>query len=77
MTRRDRDERGQVTLLIIGFAGILLMAIVVVIDASAAYLQRMDLHNRSEEVTMFDNFCSVCASRVRADRAAARETVAA
>ena len=38
-----RDEQGQVTLLIIGFASILLMAIVVVIDASAAYLQRQGL----------------------------------
>jgi hypothetical protein len=37
-----RDEQGQVTLLIIGFASILLMAIVVVVDASAAYLQRQD-----------------------------------
>jgi hypothetical protein len=43
-----RDEQGQVTLLIIGFASILLMAIVVVIDASAAYLQRQGLDNLAD-----------------------------
>jgi hypothetical protein len=43
--RRARDEAGQVTMLILGFAGILVMAIVVVIDASAAYLQRQGLDN--------------------------------
>lgn len=37
---RVRDERGQVSVLIIGFAAVLLLAIAVVIDASAAYLQR-------------------------------------
>lgn len=40
---RPRDERGQVSVLIIGFAAILLLAIAVVIDASAAYLQRQGL----------------------------------
>jgi hypothetical protein len=53
MTRRDRDERGQVTLLIIGFAGILLMAIVVVIDASAAYLQRQGLDNLADGAALY------------------------
>ena len=50
MSRRDghRDEQGQVTLLIIGFAGMLLMAIVVVIDASAAYLRRQGLDNLAD-----------------------------
>ena len=43
-----RDESGQVTLLIIGFATILLMAIVVVIDASAAYLQRQGLDSLAD-----------------------------
>jgi uncharacterized membrane protein len=38
-----RDEAGQVSVLIIGFAAILLLAIAVVIDASAAYLQRQGL----------------------------------
>ena len=49
MRRDDRGgEHGQVTLLIIGFASILLMAIVVVIDASAAYLQRQGLDNLAD-----------------------------
>ena len=48
-----RDDRGQVTLLIIGFASILLMAIVVVIDASAAYLQRQRLDNRADGAALY------------------------
>lgn len=48
MRHRARDEGGQVTLLIIGFATILLMAVVVVIDASAAYLQRQGLDNLAD-----------------------------
>lgn len=43
-----KDERGQVTLLIIGFASMLLMAIVVVVDASSAYLQRQGLDNLAD-----------------------------
>lgn len=43
MRARRRDESGQVTLLIIGLAGIVLMAVVAVIDASSAYLQRQGL----------------------------------
>jgi uncharacterized membrane protein len=41
--RRDRDERGTVTLLVIGLAVVLLMMTAVVTDASAAYLQRQGL----------------------------------
>lgn len=43
MSLPQRDESGQVTLLIIGLAVVLLMAIAVVVDASAAYLQRQEL----------------------------------
>ncbi len=39
----QRDERGQTTLLIVGLAVVLLMAVAVVVDASAAYLQRQGL----------------------------------
>ena len=46
--RPPHDEHGQVTLLIIGFASILLMAIVVVVDASSAYLQRQGLDNLAD-----------------------------
>lgn len=38
-----RDERGTVTLLIVGLALVLLMMAAVVTDASAAYLQRQGL----------------------------------
>lgn len=41
--RRLRDERGQVSVLIIGFAFVLAMAVALVVDASAAYLQRQGL----------------------------------
>lgn len=50
---RARDEHGQVTLLIIGFAGILLMAIVAVIDASSAYLQRQGLDNLADGAALY------------------------
>lgn len=38
-----RDELGSVSVLIIGFAAVLLLAVAVVVDASAAYLQRQGL----------------------------------
>ncbi|MDF9714762.1 hypothetical protein INN71_01760 [Nocardioides sp. ChNu-153] len=40
---RRRDQRGQTTLMIVGFAGVLFMLLAVVVDASAAYLQRQGL----------------------------------
>ena len=40
---RRRDERGQATLMIVGFAFVLAMAVALVVDASAAYLQRQGL----------------------------------
>jgi hypothetical protein len=40
---RRRDERGTVTLLIVGLGVVLLMMTAVVTDASAAYLQRQGL----------------------------------
>ena len=42
MTTR-RDERGQATVMIIGFAIVLAMVVALVTDASAAYLQRQGL----------------------------------
>jgi len=38
-----RHERGQASLLIIGFALVIAMLVAVVVDASAAYLRRQDL----------------------------------
>ena len=45
MPRRDlaRDERGQATVLIIGLATFLAMTVALVVDATAAYLQRQGL----------------------------------
>ena len=40
---RRRDERGQATLMIVGFAFVLAMAVALVVDVSAAYLQRQGL----------------------------------
>jgi hypothetical protein len=41
--RARRGEAGQTTLLIVGFAVLLAMLVAVVVDASAAYLQRQGL----------------------------------
>jgi len=43
--RRDRrrDERGQASVLIVGFAGLLAMLVALVVDTSSAYLQRQGL----------------------------------
>ena len=41
--RRDRTEAGQATLMIVGFAFVLAMGVALVVDASAAYLQRQGL----------------------------------
>ena len=43
-----RDERGQASVLIVGFAVLLAMLIGVVIDASAAYLQRQGLDSLAD-----------------------------
>jgi len=40
---RSRDQGGQTTLLIVGFALVLAMAVATVVDVSAAYLQRQGL----------------------------------
>ena len=43
MRVRIRDERGSSAVLVIGFAAFLAMTIAMVVDASAAYLQRQGL----------------------------------
>jgi Flp pilus assembly protein TadG len=45
---RARDESGQVTLLIIGFFLVLLMAVAMVVDASSAFLQRQALDSLAD-----------------------------
>jgi uncharacterized membrane protein len=47
-----RDEAGQVTVLVIGFALLLLMAVGVTVDASAAYLQRQSLSTLADSAAL-------------------------
>jgi hypothetical protein len=47
-SRRVDDQRGQVSLLVIGMVVTLLMAIAVVVDASAAFLQRQGLDTMAD-----------------------------
>lgn len=47
-TPPPRDESGQLTVMIVGFAVILLLAMAVVVNASAAYLQRQGLANLAD-----------------------------
>lgn len=44
----ERDEAGQVTVLIVGFAVVLMLAVGVSVDASAAYLQRQGLDSLAD-----------------------------
>lgn len=55
MARRSRseDERGQTTLFIVGFAVFLAMVVAVVVDASAAYLQRQGLDTLADGAALF------------------------
>ena len=50
---RHRDEQGQVTLLIIGMASLCLMAVAMLVDASAAYLQRQGLDNLADGAALY------------------------
>jgi hypothetical protein len=43
-----RGECGQTSLLIVGFAVVLMMAVAMVVNASAAYLQRQSLDNLAD-----------------------------
>jgi hypothetical protein len=45
---RSRADAGQATILIVGLATVLAMAVAVVTDASAAYLQRQSLDNLAD-----------------------------
>jgi hypothetical protein len=45
---RRRDEIGQTTVLVIGFATVLVLLVAAVVDASAAYLQRQGLDNLAD-----------------------------
>ena len=43
-----RDERGQASVLIIGFAGLIALVIALVVDATAGYLQRQGLDSLAD-----------------------------
>jgi hypothetical protein len=43
--RRACDDCGQTSLLIVGFTAVVVMMVALVVDASAAYLQRQGLHS--------------------------------
>jgi hypothetical protein len=44
----SRDQRGQTTLLIIGFAVVVMLLVAVVVDASGAYLRRTGLDSLAD-----------------------------
>ncbi len=48
MKERTKDERGQMTVLIIGFTAIVLLMIVVVTDISKVFLVRRDLDSTAD-----------------------------
>jgi uncharacterized membrane protein len=45
---RRRDERGQTTMMVIAFAALIAVAIALVVDASAAFLQRQGLNSLAD-----------------------------
>ncbi len=50
---RGRDERGQVSVLVIGFAFVLALGVAVVVDVSAAYLQRSGLSTLADGAALY------------------------
>jgi uncharacterized membrane protein len=60
---RSRDQRGQTSLLIIGFFLVTLLVVGVTVDASAAYLRRQSLDNLADSAAL------AAADRLEADRA--------
>ena len=53
MTRQRRDERGQASVIIIGFALVVLLLVVVVVDAGAAYLKRQSLDSLADGAALY------------------------
>jgi Flp pilus assembly protein TadG len=48
----DRDERGSITPLVIGFALVVALLVAVVVDASAAYLRRQGLDSLADAAAL-------------------------
>lgn len=53
MRRRERADRGQVSVLVIGFAFVVALMVVVVVDASAAYLKRQGLDSLADGAALY------------------------
>ncbi len=53
MAERHRDDRGQVSVMIIGFAMVVLLLVAVVVDAGAAYLERQDLDSLADGAALY------------------------
>lgn len=66
MMRRKQDE-GQTTVMIVAFAAVLMMLIAVVIDVSAAYLQRQGLDNLADGAALSAADAAADGSDVYAD----------
>lgn len=50
---RVRDERGQTTMLVIAFATLIAVAIALVVDASAAFMQRQGLNSLADGAALY------------------------
>jgi len=50
---RRRDDRGQTSVIIIGFALVVLLLVVVVVDAGAAYLERQSLDSLADGAALY------------------------
>ena len=85
MTERDRTSGARPALLIIGFAFVLLMMVAVVVDSSAAYLQRQGLDTLADGAALAgadagargsEAYGGGLGDELRLDAAAARAAVA-
>lgn len=80
----ERDERGSVTPLIIGFAVVVVLLVAVVVDASAAYLRRQGLNSVADAAALAatdgiqgeEVYTHGLGQRAQIDPAAARRYVA-
>lgn len=81
---RPRDDRGTATPMIVGLAVVLMMTIAVVIDASAAYLQRQGLDSVADGAALYgsdaagagiDVYATGLGDELSIDEAAARAGV--
>lgn len=53
LVRARRDEQGQSSLMIVGLAVVLMMAVAVAVDSSAAFLHRQRLDNVAEGAALY------------------------